>query len=168
MSFPAMPHSLGTTSMGVRATFEHLLIHLSPALSKVKCSKAHGDDDSDSFSCRGSGEWNCSRTLNVSIHTHANSHAVVELNRSAPMIHNLSLPLPTTTTSLLDVSTEAFRVQYDINHVCHYLASVESNLLQQAQSVTVRSAFPMSSSPTPPLPPASHCTYAHMCPYPTF
>ena len=163
-----MPHSLGATSMGVRATFEHLLVCLSPALGEVKHSKAHGDDDSDSFSCRGSGERNCSRTSNTSIHTHANSRAAVKLNRSAPMIHNLSLPLLTTATSLLDVSAEAFRVQYDINHVYHYLVSVESDLLQQAQSVTVRSAFPTSSSPTPPLPPASHCAYTHVCPHPTF
>ena len=155
-----MPLSPGGTTMGVRATFESLHVHLSPSLGQAKRCKARGDDASDSFSCRGPGEQKGSGTSSASIRTHANTRPAFELNHSAPRFHNLSPPLPTIATSLLDVSADAFGAQYDVNHIYHYLASVESDLLQQAQSVTVRSAFPTLSLPTS----TSRDAFTRLCP----
>ncbi|KAI1790617.1 hypothetical protein LXA43DRAFT_70991 [Ganoderma leucocontextum] len=124
--------------MGIRATLENLLVHLSPSLSQANRQNA-GRDDGDSFSREGFGERKSVGASSPTIRTRTRKSSKFILSAPFSRFHSASLPTPTTAASLLDVAAEKLEAQYDINHIYHYLSSVESDLLQQTRITTDRS-----------------------------
>ena len=135
--------------MRVRATLEHLLTHFSSSSSKAKRSQ-NSRDDSESFSCQGSGGGKPAGAPTISVRNHVNTGEAFELNLSTSRLQSASPPVPTATVtpSLFDSSVDTFGTRFDVNYVYHYLASVESDLLQQARAETVR--FTLYTRTPPP------------------
>ena len=123
--------------MGLRGTFEHLVLHIFPSSSQATRRNARWDDQ-DAFFTRGSGERKSAPAPIPTVRTRAScARASPKFILSPSMSCNTSLPTPTTAISLLDAAAERLDGQYDVNHIYHYLSSVESDLFQQTHITTV-------------------------------
>nr|VWP02331.1 Chitin synthase (EC [Ganoderma boninense] len=124
--------------MGIRATLEHLLVSVYPPPSHANRRNAGRSERDPFFQARFGGRKFTLPSIPIVRSRRSSARTLPKfiLSSSSSGSESPSPPSSATATALLDVAAERLEARYDINHVYHYLSSVESDLLQQTLFTT--------------------------------